>query len=147
MRFPVSQLTIFVMLVHAALGCCLHHAHECEAGCGDSAVALGNECACESHEHEEHAGLLEQTGDGIHSEGEHHRHDHDCDGIHCTFVRSDRSLYDYSGRLAGAAPFYWDVSLQSGNLNSARVFHALDCPCPDSGLPVRSHLLFSVLLI
>jgi hypothetical protein len=147
MRFPVPQLAILVLLVHTALGCCLHFAHECEAGCGESVVAPANECPCESPDHEDHSGLQKQPGDGIHSEGDHHRHERDCDGIHCTFVRSDRSLGDYKGRSADATPLWWGDSLQRGNRIYVPLLRAHDCPSPHSRPAVRSHLLLSVLLI
>lgn len=147
MRFPVPQLAILMLLVHTALGCCSHQAHECEASCGDSVVALANECPDESHEHEDHSGLQKQPGDGIHSEGDRHRHERDCDGIHCTFVRSDRSLGDHAGCSVDAAPLWWDASLQPGDRIYVPLLHALDCPSPHFRPAVRSHLLLSVLLI
>ncbi len=136
-----------MLLVHTALGCCLHHSHTCEARCGDSVVAPANACPCESDEHEDHFGLQKQPSDGILSEGDHHCHERDCDGIHCTFVRSDRSLGDYSGCSVDAGPLWWDNSLQLGNRIDVLLLHAHDGPSPHSGPAVRSHLLLSVLLI
>ena len=148
MHFAVSQIMIIVLLIHSALGCCLYHAHQCNGNCSDSSTAIATVCPCESHPHEEHALLQSQHDVSTHSEGDHHRHEHDCDGDHCTFVRSDRSPEECGERSIDATFLSWDASLQEGSPICAQFPGALDCrPTSDSGPPVRSHLLLSVLLI
>jgi hypothetical protein len=141
MQFAVSQIMIVMLLIHSALGCCLHHAHVCNVNCGDASTAIATVCPCESHQHEEH----KKQQDDASSEGEHH-HD-DCDGDHCTFVRSDRSSEECGNRLAVATFLFWDASLQEGDRVCARFSQAIDRSTSDSRPPVRSHLLLSILLI
>ena len=147
MRLPVPQITIVLLLIHTALGCCWHHAHECIAGCCDSQPVVENVCPCGSHEHEEQPSSQEPHEDDMHTEGDHDRHEHDCDGEHCTFVRSDRSPEECGEGSIDATFLSWDASLQEGNRICAPFRPALDYPTSHSGPPVRSHLLLGVLLI
>ena len=147
MQFAVSQIMIMVLLIHSALGCCLHHSHTCNVNCGDSSTAIATACPCESHQLEEHALLEEQHNECTHSAGEHHRHEHDCDGDHCTFVRSDQSR-EQCGKCSFDVPFFsWDASLQEGNRMGVRFSRVPGSLTSNSSPSVRSHLLLSILLI
>ena len=148
MRFPIPQITIFVLVLHTALGCCWHHAHDCIAGCSDATTAVEHACPCESHEHDEHAPSEDDhRGEGKRCEGDHHRHEHDCEGDHCTFVRSGRSSEERGERSFDTTFLALDDSAQEPSLISARSPQALDQPASNSGPPLRSHLLLGILLI
>ncbi len=147
MQSAVSQIMIIVLLVHAALGCCWHHAHECVSGCCDLPTAVVTACPCESHQHAERSASHEPLDDGMHSEGDNHHREHDCDGDHCTFVRSDRSPKERGERSIGDTSLSWNASAEEGSPIRAQFPLALDCPALDSGPSLRSHLVLGVLLI
>jgi hypothetical protein len=75
-------VTAAAMLIHALVGCCLHHTHlesTCEAA-GESSI-----------EPVVHGSHVHWPGDEPTSGGHDHEHDGDpgCDGDRCTYVRSD----------------------------------------------------------
>ena len=141
MRFPVPQVMIIVLLIHTALGCCWHHAHQCATNCCDSPPAVVQACPCHTHQ------TPDRTLSHERPEGDHHRHEHNCDGDRCTFLRSEQSSEECVGRSLDVAFVFWDTSLGADS--------SIRPPCtgisnnPSSGCapPIRSHLLLSVLLI
>ncbi|MEO8498056.1 MAG: hypothetical protein ABI614_23570, partial [Planctomycetota bacterium] len=82
MRFPLPQITTFLLLVHMAFGCCGHHAHACEVDCCSEPAAIAEACACDTHQND---------GPAEDSEGGDHGERHHCAGDHCTFVSSQSS--------------------------------------------------------
>jgi len=150
MQFALPQLTTIVLLVHMGLGCCWHHAHACAAG--DYGHAVGDEEPF-SHADHEHISHFEHCShvDGNHGcpHDDHQRHQHECDGDRCTFVRS-KSAFEQNSDLTVSvlcdsslpALISWDVLWQGFErpFDSGEILGGVP-------LPLRAHLLYCVLLI
>lgn len=147
MQFPVSHITILVLVIHTAVGCCWHHAHECVTSCCDSPPVLAKGCPCETHQSEAHTRSHEQLDKGEQPEGGRHRHEQDCDGDHCTFMRSERSSEECGEPSLDSTVLTWDASVQEDSLIRPQFVGVPDCPTSGPAPPIRSHLLLRVLLI
>jgi hypothetical protein len=117
------------LLVHLMVGCCSHHAHDCESAALSSPV----------HSHATHDDQCPENG----SDHSHHGAD-DCEGVKCSFVRSNQIASDSFGRPSQAflVAVPCDPAAVVG-IVSERHFVAADWPA----LPVRLHLANQVLLI
>lgn len=143
MQFAVSHITTFVLLLHLGMGCCLHHAHRCVVNCCDTPGPSAESCPCDSHSsHDDeapHGGLASDTG-------EHQPpHSHHCEGDQCTFMRSSEPAPGEKGDLQLALCTLDEppLTLDSG-CDVAVASRTVDRPPP---LPLRAHLLLSILLI
>ena len=129
------HLTAAVLLTHALLGCCWHHAHAC-GDANDRLAVAGWQHQCDAEE-DASAGSPDRL---------HHRHDRDdCRGTRCSFLATAKSS-------AGIAPPGCHVSVAFALPASNPTVSA--GPGEDrlslvglSLLPVRLHLLHQVLLI
>ena len=76
-RFPLPQFTTFLLVMHMAFGCCMHHAHACEVNCCSEPAVSAEACPCGTHRDEE---LAEVSQDGVGHDAEGDGHDHDSGG-------------------------------------------------------------------
>jgi hypothetical protein len=115
MRWPVVHSTIFVLVVHLVIGCCVHHEHTCEANYCQRPGALAERCQGQSHRHadEQRQDVADRAAHanphadhpGDDSEHTPPRHDlphhapplHHCQGDQCQVVRSERSFEVWDG--------------------------------------------------
>jgi hypothetical protein len=147
MRFAIPQLTTILLVFHVGLGCCWHHAHACVTHDGDTHTSA-QACPCEAEDHElEHAHLAYELAGGAPSPCGHDRHEHQCEGDRCTFVRSkpasgQAAEWDLSTFSIPAAATLREIPL-SDSFASADAASARE----HAALPLRAHLLFGVLLI
>ncbi len=112
MTSALTHCLALMVLLHATLGCCLHHAHACAEGCCEMPSPKASECGCDHHE-----GMSNQqptsnqqpisewakpaSGDAT---GPHGRHR--CDGDACQFSAgsfSERGSFKVVG-LLGSLP-------------------------------------------
>lgn len=135
LRGLCSHLTVAVLLAHAMLGCCWHHAHACG----------------ETHDHLAMSGWQHPSkGNDHHPAGgpdrAHHGHGRDdCHGAKCSFVISAKDGADSS---LFASCLFCVLTLPPADRVS--VGGVLEPQFPAAGsllLPVRLHLLHQVLLI
>lgn len=146
-RFPISQITAFMLLIHLGLGCCWHHAHTCTVNYCESPAQVQAPCGCDAHAHNEPEHNRAQRGDDTPSRNDDNPHRHSCDGDRCWFVRSDPSPKQKSGPSFDLCSF--DVIMLP---TKSELFHSRQTYCQDplgrhTAPPVRAHLLFSVQLI
>lgn len=130
-----SSLTAGILLAHALLGCCWHHAHAC--GHAHSAVAW-IVAGCEAEGPHEHSGdAPDRPGQGPGRDA--------CRGAKCDFVRpATENLLPLA-----AAPCRPASAAIVASERSALIGDAAQHPCAagDLLLPVRLHLVHQVLLI
>lgn len=91
MRFPVTQLTALLLLIHMGFGCCFHHAHACDSGGCELESISAEECETHGHAHASAIGHTDSTElpfDICH----HRQHSHPCFGDDCTFVAARTRL-------------------------------------------------------
>jgi hypothetical protein len=124
-----------VLLLHAALGCCWHHAHKCD-GCETASVES-------SADHCEHAGCHEQHGSGCHQNPSPCKCRVECQGV-CTFLPPGKVLIDLVPLVSSLD--VTNVAFRGGDLSSARYAAWSGC-CPNLEPPLRLHLLHQSLLI
>ena len=93
MHAITTILTTAMLLVHSAFGCCLHHSHSCELGCGEShggtTLLRTSLCPCESHPHHDADAEDEKHSESEDHSSEHSHHEHNCDGVSCSFARTE----------------------------------------------------------
>jgi hypothetical protein len=126
MHAYVASLMAVLLAVHAAVGCCWHHAHACET------VEVAKPC-CSHHQHEQK------------SQQQPCRCDVECEGL-CQYVAPEKVRLDgpgFVGWLEFVAPggTFADRSIVNGT------WHGESWSPIDSGPPLRLNLLNSVWLI
>jgi hypothetical protein len=128
MKHALSTATAIVVLLHALLGCCAHHAHACvEAG------KTRVEHACHTHDH----GAPEPAGD-------HGGHNHNCDGNACVYVRAEKA--HVSAELASSPLHFAGLTEQRPTPAGTESWvHVVGLH--EFSSPLRLHLLHQVLLI
>ena len=135
------------VLAHAIFGCCLHHAHSCEADCCDTASANVDACPCSGHEEpNDTVGVVSLVQPDGSDQEPFHQGPHRCEGDKCSFARTESS--PDAGSL-NAGEFLDVLALPAISLE-----RITDAPAaatsfkPDavSGTP-RRHLVLAVLLI
>ena len=134
MHSVMSHLLVATMLLHAVLGCCLHHSHA-EEGSNVSPQVLTSTASSPCHEHEHEGG---PTGS--------HQHDGDpCHEAKCVFVRPPQEDQVSEATIPGAVDTVFSAleAICLGLTHSS----ALGNVPPYCDLPVRSHLAKQVLLI
>jgi hypothetical protein len=135
------------LLIHLGLGCCLHHAHACDARCCESPAPAADTCCCQGHRHDSQPVQPAKDPQAPRPTSPHEdRPQHRCDGSRCTVVRSEQSPEQ-------RREVRCDVCLLEADVTRGCDFMPLcmagKCENPryqDTG-PLRVHLLFSVLLI
>jgi hypothetical protein len=149
MQFPIPHITTFVLLFHLGLGCCWHHGATCAREHSQQPSALSATCVCPSQEHAD-TDPSRKTDTHVHGVTFHHDHSghkHHCDGDHCTFVRS-----------SGSSERTSELRIRVRTLETVGLLTPAHVPLlPSNGiclpdacdrfLPLRTHLLFGVLLI
>ena len=138
MRFPLPQITILLLLVHMAFGCCGHHAHACEIDCCAEPAARAEACACDTHQHD---------GPAEDSEGSDHGEQHHCAGDHCTFVSSQSSPEQIGEFELDVCPLEFVVADVSVDLFRSHFDRSFDQRISLAGISLRTHLALRVLLI
>lgn len=141
MHRPFTFFLAALVLMHATVGCCVHHAHSCEVDCCELPAATAVACHCDGHSHEKDNGPGASLELANHSN--HNRDSHDCEAAPCSFVASR------------SADKVWDVALDSATaiafIGSAASFGrtlsiAPETPDVVSSAP-RLHVILSILLI
>jgi len=129
MQAFVASLTAAMLLLHAVLGCCWHHAHRCE-----HRLASAQPADCCHH--------LPQDGDGQ-PENNPHSCPGECEGS-CVYV--------VPGKVQIEAPQWTSIDflavlplLADEPWEAATSWEAA-CSVPDFAPPLRRHLLHQVLL-
>ncbi len=138
MRFPLPQITTFLLLVHMAFGCCGHHAHACEVDCCSEPAAIAEACACDTHQHD---------GPAEDSEGGDHGERHHCAGDHCTFVCSQSSPVqtgEFALDVCAREFVFTDINV---DLLRSHLDRSFDQRISLAGISLRTHLALHVLLI
>jgi hypothetical protein len=131
----VSNMMAGIMLLHAVLGCCVHHDHTGEYGTGPHFAQARLEIASHCREHG-----CKQGPCGS------HRHDSDpCHQGRCVFVRPSQDDLDLTAvnfHLLGTSL----TTCQADDPNASNAWGLGDAT-PIAPLAVRSHLAKLVLLI
>ena len=139
MNAIMALLTAASVLVHAALGCCIHHAHGLSIACSDQPVAVTEHAhghsPCPSHRHD----------DSSDDESSPARPHENCDEGICSAVaaRAPITLLDagvYSFAAAPNSPVDLTPDRRSLHDDYCSLQH-------DLGPPLRPHLCNLVLLI
>lgn len=142
-QFPVPQITTFLLLVHMAFGCCMHHAHSCESNCCSEPAAMAEACPCGTHRHTEEA---EGSTNGV-GEPTNRPQKHQCSGDHCTFLQS-QPLPEQMGEFAADFCQLEAIAADSGiDSFRSRLDRSQDQPFFLAGTSLRTHLALRVLLI
>jgi hypothetical protein len=143
-RRPIPHITTFVLLVHLALGCCMHHTHACETACCETPVAVAEACPCGGHEHDEDDSTAEHNSN---DQDSNRPHEHSCDGAKCVFMQTETHT-DVSSEL-NAGEFAFAILLESEELtaSAAAIDHLLQIRYGFADPPLRTHLLNQILLI
>jgi hypothetical protein len=128
-----------LMMAHALLGCCWHHAHASQMVCDDHVAAVHADV--HGHCHEEHAAKHEHSdtpapcnqGDACDEEG-------------CIFVRTD------SGPIIHSLSHKGFVTLATSDClfaipKACKFCSAFSSRQPTDALPLRAHLMLQILLI
>ena len=149
MQSPIPHITTFVLLFHLGMGCCWHHGATCLGEHGQQPSAVDATCVCPSQEHADTDPSRETERRACRVAFHHDQssHEHPCDGDHCTFVRS-----------SGSTERTIELRMRVRTLETAGLLTPADVPLPQSNciclpdacdrfLPLRTHLLFGVLLI
>ena len=146
MRAPVSYLLTIVLLIHAAVGCCWHHQHQCVTSCCEGATATAHVCPCDDR-HDDDASLPHGgVNEGDQPGNSQHRHEHDCNGDHCTFARTERSPEECGRSFLDVSLPAWSFSCDDGPINLLCIGTCSDSAMR-SGDSLRQHLALGILLI
>jgi hypothetical protein len=135
MREIVSILMAGSLLLHAALGCCRHHAHACQGCDGTAAQArqIGN--CCQHHPEECTREHPSQTPCKCKVE---------CQGV-CSYVAPQKVQLDFPKGVAPFAAIVVDPVLADANLARGGSFDVAHFA--EFEPPLRLHLLNQVMLI
>jgi hypothetical protein len=130
----MANLLVATMLLHAVLGCCLHHSHAEEGGNVAPQVLTSTASSlCDDHGHE--GGPT----------GSHHHDGDPCHEAKCVFVRPPQEDQVAEATSLGAVNTVFSAleAICMGRTHSS----ALRNVASFCDLPVRSHLAKQVLLI
>ena len=135
MRAFVSNLTVAMLLIHALVGCCRHHEHNCcESTIERDSLAAGcchDDHASGDHEHEA------PTPPGQNTFG--------CQGV-CTYLPPQKVLID-APQLVNSIDFLAIVPTTANGYAAAGTFwdrtRVAQAPEP----PLRLHLLHQIILV
>ena len=130
----LSNLMAAVLLLHAVLGCCVHHGHERVIGAASSQV----QASC-------HKGCSHTPASAGDPAGSRDRGGDTCDEERCDFLRS---VQDDPGVKATALSAYATASPFARVVSAPQNDNSMGSVAPFIWhLPVRSHLAKHVLLI
>jgi hypothetical protein len=138
MRVIVSNLTVTMLLVHALVGCCRHHEHDCVRH--DSAT----ECVPVI------AGCCDHCQSDCHGQSDTPRGPEKCGceclGV-CTYLPPQKTLIDAPHLIISLDFLPVDPPLAENCPASASSLleQTGSCSCP--GLPLRLHLLHQIILV
>ena len=156
MQALLTHLTAFSLGIHALVGCCWHHAHECACQAGTQVVVADAEtpklAACCHHCHRLSDSPSDLTPGDCRSEDDQSSHPPapcnckvECHGV-CTYLPPQKSLVD--GFDDSAA---FDLSPLAIDQSCAAATRAAYWEWPadsgDAAAPLRLHLLHQVFLI
>lgn len=79
MHRSLHVVTMFAVLVHTVLGCCVHHAHGGAVDAHSASIPRHDEAACSAHDDHEHSLTCAADDHGQDDDPCHERH---CDFIH-----------------------------------------------------------------
>ena len=108
MHSLLSILVTASLMLHATLGCCLHHGHCADWDCGNhqrgkcTADSLESEC-CDHRETASHASDTTWDGQVLHDSLPMHNHS-GCDEGKCSFARTESSVELLSQHVADFSP-------------------------------------------
>ncbi len=143
-----SYLLTATIALHAALGCCLHHAHSCETGCCQAPGPVVDGCPC----HESGVEVAKSTGEAEAQSTDSAQWSvppdrHTCQGDRCDFARTESALQrdiDVSIDVAILDHALWFEPLVLGTSPSlAQVDLGDSTPLQDR----RLHLVLAIFLI
>jgi hypothetical protein len=135
MRTFLSGLLAIALLIHAAYGCCWHHAHG-EAPCDHTIVAaIAPADCCEQP-------VTPVDGNQPHSPGDHQR---DCQGV-CTYLPTQKTQLDFPTVFASIDLVATPAGNDDGELFALGVSGVVHHPRSFEP-PLRLHLLHQQLLI
>ena len=145
-RFPLPQFTTFMLVMHMAIGCCMHHAHACEVNCCSEPAAAAEACGCGTHRHDEMAAVShDEVGDD--AEGDGHGDQHQCTGDHCIFIHSQPAPGQVGEFVADHCPLEIVATEDNAVSFRSQLDRSLDQPLSVAGASLRTHLALHVLLI
>jgi len=139
MQAIISNLMAVMLLIHAVIGCCWHHAHDCSKCDKVVAAAEPSNCSCNCHRKAEPRAPQSpcpQNGKGT------------CHSV-CTYLSPQRaSTEDLSAGQLGDVVVPLDM-LVGAQFRNSLASAAVDRPGNPrlAGQPVRVHLLNQVFLI
>lgn len=145
-QLALPQITTFLLLVHMAIGCCMHHTHACETDCCSEPTATAEACPCGTHRFDDVA-EAPLNGPGHFTERGGHGDRHQCGGDHCTFVQSQSAPEEFDEHSADCCILDLVDSNSSVDLSFFHLDRSLDQPHSFAGNSLRTHLALRVLLI
>jgi len=132
------------VLVHAAFGCCLHHAHACETDCCDSPTAAASDCSCHGHD-KVCESASNSSVDSLTTETEQpSRSKHECKGVKCNLGLISSSSAQ-SLQSIDAPPAIFTIPDREIATTSGATYANLGKGTAPIGL--RPHLFLAILLI
>lgn len=143
----LTYTTVLTMLLHSALGCCWHHEHAC---CW-TAVCDGHARAAQEDGHDHHGSCshdqsAERESTPSDGKGKQSPHRQRCEGDTCVYVRSDdvqkielplRPCGHWLALLTKSAESYTGAGFSRLAVENYSA----------TGPPLRTHLLYQILLI
>ena len=130
-----------IVLMHATLGCCVHHAHSCEVDCCGTPAATSADCPCNEQDVASDASVSGLTSDSSHG------HDaHRCEGDACAGIVATSSDDDVIDILSQPVAIACWVARPAGLVTGETVV-SLTAPSRAPSLAPRLHLALAVLLI
>jgi len=143
-RFPLPQITTFLLVVHMAFGCCVHHGHACETNCCSAPAAAAKKCPCGTHRDDSVKAESMPGVDDFAGAGDHHERHH-CTDADCTFVHSQPTADEIYEIAADVCPL--DVVAANDDSFQSELDRRLDQPHVIAGISLRTHLALCILLI
>ena len=145
-QLPLPQITTFLLLLHLAFGCCMHHTHACESDCCSTPIAQAESCPCGTHQHNQVPALSGNDLKDL-AERDHDAEQHQCIGDSCTFVHSQPSPEQIGEVTADIHPLEVITADSDAGTCRSQMGGNLDQPLPIAGSSLRTHLALRVLLI
>ncbi len=136
---PIPHIATFLIVLHAVLGCCFHHAHACVVDCCETPTIREDACPCDGHR---------QDSDSQNGSPEHHeRDDHQCTSDSCVFVKTEESCGQFSSGLQAIFAFDGLGTLPTVPVSGSRSELGAQSQHTLPASPLRVHLWNQVLLI
>jgi len=145
MRHLFTTFLTVIVLVHAIFGCCIHHAHACEARSGKWHQPSSGTCDHDDHGQESHQQSLALNSCGC---DEQHQHDGplSCDDDKCIFTRTESS--PNADTLSSQNSMHLFSAMAPSLSSAVELATASHPPAPDAAFTgLRLHLALEVLVI